>query len=82
MYFDHEALISRERQFVPYAWQCLCIFCLSNEALPGESCYDEISHLLHSPDLVPAGFFFSYSLKWKLPSEEEDFRTSRTSRSM
>ena len=81
MYFDHETLISRERQLVPYAWQCLCVFCLSSEALPGESRYDEISHMLHSPDLVPADLFFC-SLKWKLLSEEEDFRTSRTPRRM
>jgi len=48
VYFDHEALISKERQLVPYARQCLCIFCLSSEALPGISHYDEISHMLHS----------------------------------
>jgi hypothetical protein len=57
MYFDHEPLLSRERQLVPYAWQCLHVFCLSSEALPGKSYYDEISHLLLSPDLVPADFF-------------------------
>jgi hypothetical protein len=57
MYFDHEILISRERQLVPRAWQCLCVFRHSSEALPGKSCYGEISHLLPSPGLVPAYFF-------------------------
>jgi hypothetical protein len=79
MCFDHDILFSREKQLVPYAWQCLCVFCLHSEALSSKSYYDEISHLLHSPDLVPADFPppSPCSLKWKLPSEEKDFRTSR-----
>jgi hypothetical protein len=63
MYFDHESLISRERQLVPYAWSCLSIICHSIEAFPGESCYDEISHLLHSPDLVPADVFLFHGVE-------------------
>ena len=57
MYFDQEILISRERQLVPYAGQYLSIIWHTSEALPSKSCYDEISHLLHSPDLVPADVF-------------------------
>lgn len=71
MYFDHDISIPRERQLVPHAQQCLCVFCHSSEALPGKSCCDQISHLLPSPDLVPAYFFFLF------PEVESAFRGRR-----
>ena len=37
----------------------------------------EISHLFYSPDLMPTDFL--YSVKWKLPSKEQDFSTLRAS---
>jgi hypothetical protein len=57
VYFESETVISREKQLVPYSWQCLCVFCHSNEALPGESWYDGDQPLAYSPNLVLADFF-------------------------
>lgn len=56
IHFDSEALILRERQLVPYAWQCFHSFCHSSEVFLANHGL-VINHSPYSTDLFlfPAG---------------------------
>jgi hypothetical protein len=69
--FARKAAISRERQVAVNPQQFPCLFRHKNKVLPGKS-------PSNSSDLAPANFF--YSLQWKLPSNNDYFRTPWTSR--
>jgi hypothetical protein len=77
--FEVGTAISTEKQLAPFPMQFRCSFCHDSETLLGESRRSDEASTSFTWPRVSQLFFFS-ALKWKPPSKEEDFRTSRTRR--